>query len=814
MSRMKKRQLTKLVALYFAGSIALGGVAYAADGEYEVFKNGETYTIETPITEKDDAGEFTIFGGSDEKNVSASNITLQSGGAEGLYVLGGGYNGNVGTAAITVNGGLFEEVMGGGTAEDGGTAHVGTVTITVTGNDVNTSAGSMISGGGMAEIGGTSTVDKATIDFKGGTVDYIFGGGSGVDGGLATVGNTTVNVSDGNVLNAVFGGGLANSEEGEGGKTQVTGTATVNISGGTIGGQPEKMGDGIYGGGYASAAVREGKTSQDIVRTANVHITGGTINSDVYGGGYAAVEIDENTGLIGKGKAESSVDRVTVAISGKPTFHADSAVFAGGAAAGANASASVGEATLSVENSKVDSIYAGGRVVDGGTSAVESSTVTLGEGANVGIVSGGGEAVEGTDTVKKATIQINKGAHADAVFGGGTADYSSKVGKSTVESVSIEISGGEIKGQDNRSGVYGGGFTGFQGNETSVGNASILIQSGTINNNVYGGGYATDQATATVDTAKITVTGGEFAKDKRIYGGGVASNGGKSSVANSSIQLNNITLEGNDSGKIYVGGVANGADAVASVKNGVLSISNSKIINASIRGGGQTIGNNGGTSIVENSVVQLDRSAVSSVYGGGVANTGKTLVNEMTMTVTGSELGTVRVGGWATNGAISEMKKGTLQIDKDSTVQTVYGGGRTRNDMGFQTGGKVHVDESVITLDGAVEKAVFLGGLGEGNGSSTVGNSTLTVTGNATAAALYGGGKTIYDSGSPEIGGGTSKVTNATIVLEGGTVTGDIYGGGQSLETGTTEVTNATIKLAGGTVKGDIKRAAKAAALR
>lgn len=466
MAKMKKQRLTKLVALYFAGSLALGGVAYAADtegGNPWKFLEGETTVVSEAMGESE---QFSLFGGSLAKEIAASNITLQSGGGDYLVLTGGGSNQNVGNASITVNGGLFEEISGGSSVSGAGQkAQVENATIRVTGMSGIVENGSDIFGGGDARNGGESIVKKSTIVLSGGTVDGIIGGGTAKSGSKAVVNEVSITISGG-TSTGVYGGGLAH--KGDGSVSEV-GKATINISGGTVGDElDEGLGGYIQGGGWADVATTAGQTNTATVKEAVINVAGGTIANDIYGGGIAVYEQDEDTGILGQGQAVSHVENVTIAVSGNPVFKGEEggSLFAGGKASGQNTTASV-----------------------------DTAQVTISGNAAMSEINGGGDATGGTTTVQDSTITVKDQASAETIYGGGFVE---RAGTSSVENATIVIEGGTV------GSIYAGGYT-YKGGTTTVDESEVIIRGGTITGVVKAGGYVEDTGTATVGEATITL---------------------------------------------------------------------------------------------------------------------------------------------------------------------------------------------------------------------------------------------------------------------------------------------------------------------
>lgn len=230
-----------------------------------------------------------IYGGSYVRNTAATsnvdNTTVNiSGGTIGAiepqgwaqYVVGGGKamsNATVTashvleTAAVNIRGGEITRgaVVGGGFARAQGAG--GSATANVKDSVVNLTGGSLVGvvGGGLAENLGTATA-TASVTTASLTID-----GNATVNGIIYKGNDAGNTSP---SAAVIGGGLAYSKNGSKAIASVE-TANTTITGGTINGN-------VFAGGMA-----DGAGAQANVDNANLTIKGGTINGNVYAGGYA-----------------------------------------------------------------------------------------------------------------------------------------------------------------------------------------------------------------------------------------------------------------------------------------------------------------------------------------------------------------------------------------------------------------------------------------------------------------------------------------------------------------------------------------------
>lgn len=263
----------------------IGGNLLEKDGKEGSGIAGSTVNVKGGTV----AGE--IYGGSYVRNTAGTsevaNTTVNiNGGTIGAkvpqgwaqYVMGGGKamsnatgtESNVlETAAVNISGGDITRgaVVGGGFARAQGAN--GFATANVKDSVVNLTGGSLVGvvGGGLAEnLGTADSSATANVTTASLTID-----------GNATVNGIIYKGNDGEETPssaAVIGGGLAYSKNGSKAIASVE-TANTTINGGTI------QGD-VYAGGMA-----DGAGAQANVDNANLTIKGGTINGNVYAGGYA-----------------------------------------------------------------------------------------------------------------------------------------------------------------------------------------------------------------------------------------------------------------------------------------------------------------------------------------------------------------------------------------------------------------------------------------------------------------------------------------------------------------------------------------------
>ena len=149
-------------------------------------------------------------------------------------------------------------------------------------------------------------------------------------------------------------------------------------------------------------------------------------------------------------------------------------------------------------------------------SHVHQVAKTLGkDGANVAILGGGVASGAGAESsTKDVKLLLNGGKVNDNVFAGGLATLGGKV---TVEKALVQVNGAEVTGN-----MYGGGVAGSYQNEafyadyktasSNVKETTISLINGSLNGDVYAGGFNIKDSTSsksTVDTAVIEI-GSDF----------------------------------------------------------------------------------------------------------------------------------------------------------------------------------------------------------------------------------------------------------------------------------------------------------------
>ncbi len=254
----------------------------------------------TTFVDKFDLSSFSIFGGSKNKPVTSTSITMTGGNVAYLY--GGGYGTSestkadvTGTANISVTDGTLTTIYGGGLLY----STVANSSISMTGGTTN-----FIMGGGACSVTGmsspgtsenpyTTISEKASITISGGTATYVMGGGQG----YSHVNNAEINISGNTTrITELIAGGSNGS---------TSPTASINIDNGNIEmvfsvnrGLLKDPTITVNGGKitnlYVGASQNSSNTTGSVTGKATLNITGGEI-ADIYlGTGLDNADVELN----------------------------------------------------------------------------------------------------------------------------------------------------------------------------------------------------------------------------------------------------------------------------------------------------------------------------------------------------------------------------------------------------------------------------------------------------------------------------------------------------------------------------------------
>lgn len=250
-----------------------GGAFYLGSNNW-VYGGSNLAPVTGTITMLISGGTFNGFlacGGNDAKATAQNTSLTITGGIFYKWVYGGGGNGPVTeTAKTDISGGIFVgSICGGGL---NATATCGNTDMTL--SNVSLGNNTWVYGGG--EEGGVTGLAKVTV--KSGTINKTVYGGSGGWNTGAACGNTEV-VVEGGTIGWVYGGGNAGN---------VTETAKVNISGGTVV-------NNVYGGGWSGNVTGTATTNVSGENTAvNGFIFGSTEGNGTVGNTSVTVNTSVN----------------------------------------------------------------------------------------------------------------------------------------------------------------------------------------------------------------------------------------------------------------------------------------------------------------------------------------------------------------------------------------------------------------------------------------------------------------------------------------------------------------------------------------
>ncbi len=608
-------------------------------------------------------------------------------------------------------------------------------------------------------------------------------------------GNTVVDIIDGHILTSVYGGNEL---------TDVTGTCTINMVGGTLG-VPRTLDQMIshpvtcYVFGAGKGDQRINFHNQTVVASTQVNISGtARIYGSTFGGGEDGHVIGNAETNIGGnvtiGNTVHSYSNVIIGTTG--TSSVDGNIFGGGrgfSETTLTAGVVGGNVSVNIHNGKMlGSVYGGGRLASVGTYFLEkdddyghmqedNETSTHGhiyitiDGGIIGATDSNGALVESDYSIGdvfggcKGSNNINR-----LIFG---------VAKTT----SITMSGGKVNGS-----VYGGGEIAIIGRYESAdlaageGNTTINISGGEVGDgvtkkggakigNVYGGGKGRLEefdAGLVKGNSKITISETDKTDHPTIIYHNVYGGGAYGSVG---------VISRNIAGAAYVPGrPSSGQDMPKSMptdwikKNGYTELDNGT---AEIYITGGQIGTDGD----ENGMV------FGSSRGDVETPTGATLINPF-----GTDVDRNDRTAWVYN---TKVVIGTSGSDNGPDIRgSVYGSGEnghvfTDTDVQIHSG-KIGVTDN-DDFGGAnyrLRGNVYGGGCGEDDytiGDETtkyynplagivLGNSNVTIDGGHVVHNVYGAGAlgSVVNKATVEISGGQVGVQGST----GGSVYGAARG--------------------------------------
>ena len=673
----------------------------------------------------------------------------------------------------------------------------------------------------------------------------VFGGGSGVipyapglwHRAAGTVrGNTVVDITGGHILTSIYGGNehtdvgiYSKDSDGEPTVPVSGGLCTINFGGTATLGVPRTV-EQIKAHPVTCYIFGAGKGDQRIffntwtnIREAEVNITGGRIYGSVFGGGEDGHVIEDVTVNIS--------DNAMIGTTG--TSYVDGNVFGAGrgfsgealtaGSVGGNVEVNITGGTM------LGSIYGGGRLASVGIgfnatdnaqygsftdddryTAEDEDAGTIPEGKKVGDVkkyshghitvniSGG---IIGNDEEKLKDFEHTKGGN---VFGGsmgrlellnGTTPNPMWPQLGQVKTATVNISGDALI----KSNVYGGGELG-----TVRDNTYVNISGGTVNRDVYGGGYGSKKIDETfnaiINTAdqngdpmslgfkpmmwagcvgqetNVTISGGRVKKS--VYGGGEMASVG---IFNYKLGTwHDTEAEALDDGKVvFMNPETNKYAAYANIvkheenedgtatKGFALSWpyefsympSYEGKANVTITGG--RIGLYSSEDGDNNPFADKDNG---DVYGGGKGEAMDRYTEAFLANVGSAEITIDFPSG---EGASTTLDPVNYKNSGDCIAGAVYGGGENGHVMG---------DTKVTLTNGLIGHSLYGGGSGKGKYDQSIlkiGAKPISENPTTYAESSYYQTK-LYSITSGKVYG------NANVTMTGGYVVRHVYGGGNT----------------------------------
>ena len=396
-----------------------------------------------------------------------------------------------------------------------------------------------------------------------------------------------------------------------------------------------------------------------------------------------------------------------------------------------------------------------------GSENTNSTFIGMSGGAVRSIYGGAGHST----TKGNRIICVTGGTVSYSILGGSNSFESGYTDDGVLQGSTLVYVGGNVTvggGSGKLYGVESGTVFGAGGGDTSstekgtVYNSHVIINGGTINSSVYGGGNYGSTGTVynNTSTAKIEVFSGNIGN---VYGGSRSADFGVENFQTSN--LIDIDIKGGTIGNVYGGSNRQGTiygNIDVSVTGGTIS--------GNVYGGGRG-GAEAATTDDPATTGTFTTNGVSVTIGDANSNNGPT--------ISGS------VYGGSAFGSVSASARGdvSVTINKGTIATDVYGGGQ--GDASHDS--IVNADVTIEMNGGTVQGAIY-------GGSNVAGYIYGDTTVNIKAGScydVYGGGK-----GSSTFVRDNVEVTIGT-QSAGPTVNGNIYGG-SAYGTVNATATNAT----------------------
>ena len=774
-------------ALTVTNSTFTDNTAARAGGAIEIGSDSDLVTITNTNFTGNDAlgmpgnGGAMHITGTPNSNITGGTATMNTAALEGGAFWNGSGNMLIDGVTITNNeaSGAGADDGGGGLFNNGGTLVVQGQSI-ITGNSASGASGS---GGGILSVSdGIVSIDDSTISGNG---SNRAGGGIEMNGaGMLTMIATTL---DGNITGP---------SPGNGGGLHITGSTTVNITGGTASGNTaDNEGGGLWNGSgvmtIAGTTIDSNLANGDDSGASGgggIFNEGGTVSTD------ATTMITNNDALVGSGSGGGVLVAGGTFTATGTTITGNESNRAGGGIEVRNALSDDSPATINLTNVTLDNNDTGATTAAPGNGGGMHITGPSASNITGGTVNGNTAAQEGGGlwngtgamTIDGTTIDGNTGSGADAANGGGgifnlggtlvvsNATISNNVadGASGSGGGILNTRGGDVTVTDssitgNTSNRAGGGIEDnstidFGGEMPAIG--SVTLTDVTLDGNTTGNAPGNGGGLHLTGAATSSITGGTVSGNTAGKEGGGLWNG--SGV----MTISGTTIDGNDAQGNFVADPLEiiGGGGIFANDNGTVVIEAGTTISNNQASGTQ--GSGGGILVAQNANLDINGTVGSPVVisgnfasraGGGIEDwsttaTPNTIDNtDFTGNSAGVAIGTFVVDGAPGNGgAIHVSGPGNNDIT----------GGTASGNLAAAEGGGFWNGSGTMTVDGTTLDANLASGAEATNGGGALFNigGTLTVS-NATISNNIADGAAGSGGGILNVNGGTLSVTDSSI---------------------------------------------------
>lgn len=841
---------------------------------------------QTKLTIKGDAViKSNVYGGGELGAVISASGNTSEGGTTEIDIQGGTIGQLVGTGTAQYT---FGSVYGGGMGSENDTSTeekiggrvAGSTKITMSAGEVKAS---VYGGGELAIVQGSHTTsDSKTVGteiniiggsigynqdgFGGATMGNVYGGGKGSldtkQAGLIKT-NTLIKISGGNIYHNIYGGGAYGSvgtfnyatpagstqpSSTPSGCTAGTGTAWINITGGTLGINGHENGM-VFGSSRGDVAIPDASGEDPNNKLAwvdNTHVTIGAssgtnstpwIKGSVYGSGENGHVLHDTYVAIHDGKIGiEAADGISFTSNGKTYTGAEYGsrgnVYGGGCGTDTyavtegtgteavtkhyfNRSSGIvrGNATVTMDGGHVvRNVYGGGAMGSVGLFTRKSDGtaphipgVVESCATNTGLC---------TVTISGGTVGPKNDAMSDDVgnvFGASRGEvhdaslYPNLDRMVFVDNTVLFISNAAtVKGS-----AYGGSEAGHVLTATQVN-----MSGGTVGRNVYGGGnlgdvglYTTDAGDSNIyaegkGVCHVSITGGILGPENNtnskignVFGAGKGE-GTTFTCEKAMVNTTTVSIEGGTvNGNVYGGGEVGRVESNTTVTVGSATGTGSLVVKGSVFGAGAGLETHGYSALVRGNTavtVQGNAHVEKNVYGGGeTASVGRYGLDaeKMPSILLGGGECAVTIGGNATIGVAGNDATGNV-FGACKGVTPHFD--KANNDKSLRSRRMTMYDAAEFpeadkgtTWEYYEAGSPYVWEYYQDETSYTKYLETLALATRPTV--IIKEDATVYGS---VYGGGEMGITKGTVVvnIQGGTIAKDVYGGGALANTNTTKL--------------------------